>query len=454
LTDADADGQNISMPRVLPRSWVSASPLLLAAACGGEPTAAPDASTAPTYFQDVKPIVDAKCGTCHNPDGIAPFGLTTYAELFEVGGVALQNIELGLMPPWPANPDCNDYHADRSLTDAQKAVFAAWVEAGMPEGDPANPGAPLDVEQVGLSRVDLALTMDQAYTPRTTADGPDDYRCFVLPFPADVVDTTKYITGFRAAPGNPKVVHHVIAFYAGPDALAEFQQLDAADEGDGYTCFGGTGGSGRPEMIGGWAPGGLGYDFPAGTGLEVEPGSAVIMQVHYNVVAAGAEPDQTAVEMKLDDAVDRVAQVQPWTNPQWVNGSGMTIPAGETDVVHAFEFDPTVVLGGEFTLYTASMHQHNLGSANRASVVRADGGDQCLLQIDDWNFHWQGSYALREPVQVRPGDMLRVECHWDNSPENQPIVGGEQMPPKDVAWGEGTGDEMCIGFFYVAPGAP
>ncbi len=441
--------------RSLPlRAALGSVPLLLVACGGDSPSATPDAVSGPTYYQDVKPIVDAKCVSCHNPDGIAPFGLTTYAEVEEVGPVAQLNIEHGLMPPWPPNAECNEYVADRSLTEAQKATFAAWVEAGMPAGDPAAPGDPIDVEQVGLSRVDVALEMPQAYMPQTTADYPDEYRCFVLPFPTDVVDGTKYITGFRAVPGNPKVVHHVIAFYAGPGQLAEYQQLDAAEDGDGYTCFGAAGGSGRPAMIGGWAPGGLGYDFPTGTGLEIEAGSAVIMQVHYNVIEAGAEPDRSSVEMKIDDTVERVAQVQPWTNPQWVEGNGMTIPAGEADVMHAFEFDPTLVLGGEFTLFTASMHQHNLGSANRASLVRADGGDECLLQIDDWNFHWQGSYALRQPTQVRPGDKLRVECHWDNSPQNQPSVGGEQMPPRTVSWGEGTGDEMCIGFFYVAPGAP
>jgi hypothetical protein len=54
-------------------------------------------------------------------------------------------------------------------------------------------------------------------------------------------------------------------------------------------------------------------------------------------------------------------------------------------------------------------------------------------------------------VRFSPGDELRIECHWDNSPENQPIVGGQQQVPQDVGWGEGTSDEMCLGGFYVAP---
>jgi hypothetical protein len=46
-----------------------------------------------------------------------------------------------------------------------------------------------------------------------------------------------------------------------------------------------------------------------------------------------------------------------------------------------------------------------------------------------------------------PGDRLRIECHWDNTLDNQPIVDGEPLQPVDLNWGEGTTDEMCVGFF-------
>ena len=109
----------------------------------------------------------------------------------------------------------------------------------------------------------------------------------------------------------------------------------------------------------------------------------------------------------------------------------------------------TVMIGGAFTIHSAGLHMHTLGTRATASIVRADGSTQCLLQIDDWNFHWQGSYGLRTPPTFNPGDKLRVECHWDNSPANQPMVGGQPRVPTDVYWGEGTGDEMCLGAFYT-----
>jgi hypothetical protein len=113
----------------------------------------------------------------------------------------------------------------------------------------------------------------------------------------------------------------------------------------------------------------------------------------------------------------------------------MMIPAGDPAVSHAFEYDASAVptslggAGGTFSIWSANLHMHQLGTSARASVERADGVSECLLQIDDWNFHWQGSYGLREPIAFHTGDKLRIECNWDNSPENQGIVGGQQRVP-------------------------
>jgi hypothetical protein len=73
-----------------------------------------------------------------------------------------------------------------------------------------------------------------------------------------------------------------------------------------------------------------------------------------------------------------------------------------------------------------------------------------LLDIPSWNFHWQGTYQLAQPIRVNPGDKVNLACHWDNSQANQPSVNGQQLPPKNVNWGESTTDEMCLGLMYVS----
>jgi hypothetical protein len=422
---------------------LTAAALLPVAACS-DPSPAEE-PTAVTYYQDIKPILDAKCVACHAPGEVGPFSLADYASASANAAASAAAVAQQVMPPWPPNADCRDYDGDRSLDDAQITSLARWVELGAPEGDPAAPGAPLAVSIPTLSRVDQRLEMPQPYTPAPPAGSHDDYRCFVVPWPAEHTQRT-HVTGFRAVPGNAALVHHVIAFLAAPNQVAQIQSLDAAEAGPGYTCFGGAGAP-VAGMIGGWAPGSLGSDLPPGVGLPVEPGSAVVLQVHYHG-HAGAGIDQSAIELKLDASVERPGRVVPFANPQWLQGN-MPIPAGNPDVVHSFAVDPTFFFG-ELEIFTASLHMHTLGTSGKLAIERPDGSKSCLLQIDDWDFHWQGSYGFRQPELLRRGDRLSIECRWDNSMANQPLVGGQPRPLLDVNWGEGTNDEMCLGFFLTA----
>ena len=301
------------------------------AACGGDDSL--------TFQADIKPIIDAKCAGCHLEGGIAPFSLTSFADMQAHGGVSKLSIEAGTMPPWQANNECNDYYGNRSLTDEQQQTILDWMDEGSLQGDPDETGEPLVVERSELTRVDLELAMSEAYTPQTGPDYSDDYRCFLLEWPEE---STKYVTGFRAVPGQESVVHHVIAFLAQPDEVAGYPDLDAADPGPGYECFGATGGP-AITWLGSWAPGSLGNDLPEGLGLEVKPGSLVVLQVHYNTLAVTPgnpmPADQTKIQLRLEDEVDKVALMQPWANPSWLSGDNMRIPANDPDATHSFEAD-------------------------------------------------------------------------------------------------------------------
>ena len=403
---------------------------VLLAACGNDSGMDPPPTSGEvTYYQNIKPIFDAKCVTCHSDGGIAPFALADYQAAAEYGPIAAHVTEQRTMPPWPANNDCRDYEANRSLDQSQIDAIAQWVEQGLLEGDPAQPGPAIASTATSMSRVDATLQMPEAYSPMQM----DDYRCFVLPWPSTYTQTT-YVTGFRAVPDNDKTVHHVIAFLAAPADVATFQQKDAAEPGPGYTCFGGANGPIK-GMIGGWAPGSLGSDLPPGIGLPVEAGSAIILQVHYNM-ANGSGPDRSAIEMKIDSTVDRPGRVLPFTNPNWTRGN-MMIAANDPAASYSFEVDPTF-LTGELEIFSAGHHMHTRGKTGKMGITRPNGDKSCLLQIDDWNFHWQGSYGFTKSEILHRGDKLSISCTWDNS-GNGP-----------VNWGEGTADEMCIGFLLTA----
>lgn len=423
----------------------------LLAACGSSTPSSntqnpPPTSTA-TWHKDIAPLVQEKCGGCHVEGGIAPFPLQTYAQVNAARISIRAAVMARIMPPWPASNDCTDYQYNRSLTSEQLNLLTGWVDAGAAEGDPSEAPASTPPPPSGLSRVDLELKMAEGYTPQKK---PDDYRCFILDWPETDV---RYVTGYTVTPGVGALVHHVIAFAAAPADVAQYQALDDNEAGPGYTCFGGPGGdSGRARWLGAWVPGSAGAEFPAGTGLRMEPGSKVILQVHYNLSSAAPSLDQTKVSFKLDNSVEKVAYVMPWANPQWVTGAQpMTIPAGGTDVIHRFAYDPTPFLssitnglyqnGKAITVYGAALHMHTHGTHAKTEIWRGGSASNkdCLLDIPKWDFHWQSNYLFSQPKTLQPGDVLALECHWDNTGANA----------KDIAWGEGTGDEMCLGTFFI-----
>ncbi len=416
-------------------------------ACDDPPKKPAPTSPPPTWHRDIAPLVKAKCEGCHVEGGIAPFALQTYAQVFALRDAVRASVELRSMPPWPPDADCTDYQQVRALSVEQILLLSRWVEEGAPEGDPSEaPAEPAPTANAGgLSRVDARLEMPLAYTPQQR---PDEYRCFLMDWPYTDV---RYVTGIRGEPGNAAIVHHLIAFVARPDQVAKAQALDEAEAGPGYTCFGGPGlNDDRAGWLGTWVPGSLGMDFPEGTGLRVEPGSKVILQVHYNQSGTRGGSDRSAFALKTDSTVEKQAFLQPWANPTWVSKpETMRIPAGQRDTVHTWKLDPTPYLsnltGGVYpnntpiTVYSVALHQHTLGTSSKLEIVRRSGAKECLLDIPRWDFHWQGQYPLAQPKVLNPGDSLALECHWDNS----------ALGAVDVNWGEGTGDEMCLGVFYM-----
>jgi mono/diheme cytochrome c family protein len=424
----------------------------------------------PDYDHEVEAILTSHCVSCHVADGIAPMPLDTYDDARVWAPEIKRQVQARTMPPWSAGSDCNEYLGDRRLTDDQIDTLAAWVDADAPRMLKSRErshraAATEDVGDEVAFRADVELSMPEAYSPNRT---PDDYRCFVLPWPES--DAT-FITGVGLRPGNRAIVHHSVVSLVRPENVKAFVARDDADPGPGYECFstgvsGGqvvegeaTAGGGemmRSSLLGAFEKAEQGSHFPYGTGIRVEPGSAIIVQQHYNTLfTSDRAEDQSALQFMVEDEVPNPATASWLVNPRWMNPmtrESMFIAADDPDAT-VNVLAPGMAVGRQenFEIYWADLHMHTLGSRGELAVVRADGTRECLLRVDDWKFEWQETFFLKKPVTIGPGDSLYLECHWDNTAEHQYIANGERLPAQDVWWGDGSRDEMCLGNFLVVP---
>jgi hypothetical protein len=427
--------------------------VLLLAGCGGpvkaglfgwcSPSEGADAGAPPaaTYYADLKPIVDRRCVRCHRADGIAPFSLDSYDAVFAQRRLIEVAVGARTMPPWMAAPCCAQYLDDWSLRDDERARLLAWVAEGAAAGDPAV--ATTTPPEGGLSRVDLTLKMPEPYQPQPPSGTTDDLRCFLIDWP---LEEETYVTGINVIPGNRMLVHHVAVAMVSGDDVAGVRARETKDPRPGFSCGGGFFSLHVTAVLGGSGT----SQFPEGFAQRVPPRSALVLNMHYSTargVSAREPTDQTSIELRLASSGKKFRSMAI-ANPAWAVSDAMHIEAGDPDAVFYYRYKPWPFTRQKpVTMLGALPHMHGYGSRFLLGILRADGTQDCLLELPRWHFGWTQPFWLAQPKTLGPDDQLYVECHFDNSATNQPTINGQPRQPRDIAWGSDD-QEMCAGFAY------
>ncbi|MGH7186246.1 MAG: hypothetical protein ACREIB_08230, partial [Pseudomonadota bacterium] len=266
-------------------------------------------------------------------------------------------------------------------------TIVAWVDGGAPEGNAADLPAPLEFSGGWpQGEPDLVVAPDVSYTPPVGRG--DVYRCFSIPTAAR---GDRFIRAVDVRPGNRKIVHHVVA-YADPAGVSA--RLDEQEAGAGYTCFGGPGFD-TSDILGTWVPGQRGFFTADGTGIRLANNAGVVVQVHYSP-GAEAEPDRTSMGFYF-----ATAPVTKQVNFLAVLNTTFTIPAGAKR--HEVTREMTLPNNAAMHLASVTPHMHLLGREIKLDITRPGEAAQCLINIPDWNFNWQGDYLFKDPVAA-PGD--------------------------------------------------
>ena len=380
-----------------------------------------------TFNKHVAPILFRRCVGCHRPGEVAPFALLSYRDASKRAGQIADVTSSRQMPPWKAEPGAMHFAGERRLTDDELGIFRRWSDTGAAEGDPADlPPAPKFTEGWQLGEPDLILKMEEPYA--LAADGPDQYRCFVLPLS---IPAGKYITAIEYRPGNRKIVHHAVF-----TSMPREQALAKLAEGDGKSFLSGLAPPGRllsgPLSI--WTPGMEPHALPGELAAPWPEKSDLVLQLHLHPVGK-PEVERSTLGIHLTDQEPAARLVlNSFSNNQ------IEIDPGTPD----YEVRASKTLKSETTLFGAFPHMHLIGRSVRADATLPDESKIPLISIADWDFNWQYYYQYATPLKLPAGTRIDVRWTYDNSAANP---ANPSHPPRRVTFGEQTADEMAFLIF-------
>jgi hypothetical protein len=185
-----------------------------------------------------------------------------------------------------------------------------------------------------------------------------------------------------------------------------------------------------------YAPGSLPDQWPEGFAKLVPAGSDIVLQMHYTTHGHATE-DRTSIGLVFskDAPKKRVLTLQ-------LTNSRFLIPPSDPN--HRVEVHGT--LPNDALLLSFLPHMHLRGKTFEYNILQRGGRVQTLLRIPHYDFYWQLSYRLAEPMQLKAGTTLQAVATFDNSKNNP----HNPDPDSAVTWGEQTWAEMMVGFFDVA----
>ncbi len=439
-----------------------------------------ETSAAPTeisFANDVQPVIEANCVSCHSGSGPGTTHLTmeTAGSFADVAEFASFRIEDGQMPPWPLTGLHEvSYKYDLSMTDQEKATVIEWARSGAVLDVDAGTELTATAQAFPPIDADAVLYPD---VPYEGSDKLDDYRCRVID---PELDEQKYVTALEIRPDETRVLHHALIFRAEADQRSVATQEVAADGQPGWNCQALPGlGGGTLEQIGSWAPGNGPVNLPEGSGLQMEAGDFFVIQWHYHydgeafpdnsglaveyasdevIAAAGGSLDPVRniillgpVEIPCasfesgplcdrDAAVARLATEFGTTAaliPEFINRECGVTPADFsqfTDGIASSSCEMDAPVGDVISIWP---HLHELGTTYRLTLNPGTPDERVLIDIDKWNFEWQIAYYLDEPLEFTANDRLLLECGWDRA------LWPAGAESRYVVWAEGTQDEMC-----------
>lgn len=251
-------------------------------------------------------------------------------------------------------------------------------------------------------------------------------RCFVVR--PDLAEDVR-VTALRVAGGGAAPVHQA-ALYALDTEEAEraATHRDAEAPGPGWPCYAGAGVAGA-RLVAGWSWLTPAVRMPEGTGIRLAAGRPVVLQLRYNLVAAGLGARVRASAEIAVSATARDADLVP------LRAERLRLPPGQRQA----EASAELVVSRRLAVAGVLPRMHTLGRG--LDLVRRRGEERtCVAHFGHWDPQYQQLFVRERAVELEPGDRLQLSCTYDSTSRTEWVEPGEEIDR-----------EECAAFLYLLP---
>jgi hypothetical protein len=168
--------------------------------------------------------------------------------------------------------------------------------------------------------------------------------------------------------------------------------------------------------------------------------------MHYPSGVSG-QVDSTMVRLKYGSpSLRNVTTIAALNHGTTLTNGPLFIPANTVRT-----FNNQVNTAVNRTLTGIMPHMHLIGKSIKAYCVTPTNDTIPLIDIPEWDFHWQYFYQFQKPILLPAGSTIYGEATFDNTTNNP---NNPSNPPKDVGLGEGTEDEMFLIYMNLSSYLP
>jgi hypothetical protein len=334
-----------------------------------------------TYHRDVRPIFEARCGSCHRAGGVGPMTLLGYKETFP-WAVSIKTRVLALsMPPWFADERYGAFHEAATLSASELNTIVDWCLGGTPEGDPATAPAETQVFESSAVEADLILPLPEKFVLEAgRGEAIHEARL------ETGLEREGFLRAIEFRPEQPNVVRSALFFVVRK-------------------------GSEPRGPVASWIAGEGAQVWPVGRGVRLPAGSSISARIHYKKtwLDEGKEiRDRSEVALYLSKG-----KAKP------IESLVVETTGGRKDYrlkrdVEVLSLIPKIEAPLQSLL---------------AEAILPDGTMLPLIRLRDPDPAWPRTYRLENPIALPKGSRLRVTL----TPAGEVSVGAAQGLVVNVA---------------------